>query len=216
MDSIKETTNDNKINSETTPLFSDKNSIIIILISLLLLSFLGINLLQNAGDFFQFIINGITYFLKPLLSDISFITGTVIDNSSDIVADTSKTGIDIAQGSAQSIADLFIKASGNDPNKEINKVPLTQLNIRNENKGNENKKIDEVINSPKPPSANVPKSDSTTSPIQKPITSNKAGWCLIDEYKGQRNCVNVTEDDKCMSEQVYPTQKMCLNPTLSK
>lgn len=210
MDSKQETLTDDRITSTNNSMFSDKNVVIILLVSLLILSFLGINLLQNVGDLFQTIINGIAYFLKPLFSDVSFITGTVIDNSADLVSDASKTGIDVAQGTAHSIGDLLIHASGNVPHKEVDKIPLTQV------KPHDVKKIDDVINQPKPPSMNVPKSDSTTNPIQKPISSNKTGWCLIDEYEGQRNCISVTEDDKCMSQQVYPTQKMCLNPTLTK
>lgn len=214
MDSIKETTNDNKINSPNDSMFSDKNSLIVILLGLLLLSFLGINLLKNMGDFFQFIINGIAYFLKPLFSDVSFITGTIIDSSTDIVADASKTGIDIAEGSLDSVAHLLIKASDNEPNKGVKKVPLTQVKINNER--NTEKRIDDVINKPKSQDiSNAPKSDSTTNPIQKPITSNKTGWCLIDEYEGQRSCISVIEEDKCMSQKVYPTQKMCLNPTIT-
>ena len=216
MESPKETINDNKPGASTSSsLFSDKNSIIVILVALLLLSFLGINFIKGVGDFVQYIINGITYFLRPLLSDVSFITGTVIDSSTDIVADASKTGIDIAQGTVHNIGDLFIRASDNEPNKDVNKVPLTQLPIH-KHEDRKDKKIDDVINSPKPPSTSTPKADSTTNPIQKPITSNKVGWCLIDEYEGQRNCISVGEDDKCMSQQVYPTQKMCLNPTLTK
>ena len=162
----------------------------------------------------QFIINGIAYFLKPLFSDISFITGTIIDSSTDIVADASKTGIDIAEGSLDSVAHLLIKASDNEPNKEVKKVPLTQVKINNERSNGKN--IDDVINQPKPQDKlNVPKSDSTTNPIQKPITSNKVGWCLIDEYEGQRSCISVTKEDKCMSQKVYPTQKLCLNPTIT-
>jgi hypothetical protein len=37
--------------------FSNKNTIIIVLVALLILSFLGINLLSIAGEFFQSIIN---------------------------------------------------------------------------------------------------------------------------------------------------------------
>jgi hypothetical protein len=177
MDSIKETDNDNKItSSNNSSLFSDKNSIILVLIGLLILSFLGINLLKNVGDFFQYIINGIAYFLKPLFSDISFITGTVIDSSSDIVADASKTGIDIAQGTAHSVGDLFIRASDNEPHGDAKKVPLTQLKIDNDHgkMKEQEKKIDDVINTPNSQyKVNVPKADSTTNPIQKPITSNK-------------------------------------------
>lgn len=207
MDSVKEPTNDNNKDS-LQGLFSDKNSIIIILIALLLLSFLGINFVKNLGDFFQYIINGIAYFLRPIFNDVTFITGTVIDSTTDIAADAGKTGIDIAHGTGQSIADLFIRASNNEMDKAVPRIPIARVS--------QEKTIDNVINTPKPPSLNIPKSDSTTSPIQKPIASNKTGWCLIDEYEGKRSCISVGEEDKCMSNKVYPTQKMCLNPTLSK
>jgi hypothetical protein len=216
MDSIKETTNDNNVNSSPS-LFSDKNTLIVILLCLLLLSFLGINLLKNMGDFFQFILNGIAYFLKPLFSDVSFITGTVIDTSSDIVADASKTGIDIAHGTVHSVGDLFIRASGNETDKDGKKVPLSNIRLDEDHIKQKNRNIDDVINESKSQNKlHTPSADSTTNPIQKPISSNKTGWCLIDEYEGQRNCISVTEHDKCMSQQVYPTQKMCLNPTITK
>lgn len=183
-------------------IFSNKNFLIMVLLLLLILSFLGINLLKNIGDFLQFIINSVAIFVKPLFSDVTFITGTIIDKSSDIISGASKTGIDIANGTAHSVGDLLIKASHHDEQQKI-VVP-------------EPKKIDETINKSNNKPPNQPSPDSTTSPIQKSINSNKAGWCLIDEYKGKRNCIEVSEHDKCMSGQVFPQQKMCLNPTLSK
>jgi hypothetical protein len=195
---------DTKSSPPNTSIFSDKNTIIIILLSLLLLSFLGINLIQNIGDIFQWILNSIVYFFRPLLSDITFITGTVINNSSELASDASKTGIDIADGTLQSVGDLVIKAGNDGP---IEKVPLGEVKFINRNK-----KIDVAINQPSSVKTSSPSSDSTTNPIQKPISSNKAGWCLIDEYEGQRNCVSITEHEKCMSGQIFQNQQMCLHP----
>ena len=60
-----------------------------------------------------------------------------------------------------------------------------------------------------------PMPDSTTNPIQNPITSAKAGWCLVGEYEGRRGCVAIGDQDKCLSGQVFPNQQMCLNPTMN-
>lgn len=189
-------------------IFSNKNFLIMVLLLLLIFSFLGINLLKNIGDFLQFIINSIAVLVKPIISNVLFITGVTIDKSSDILTESAKNGLDIGNGVMDSIGKLLIKSSRHD--EQISKIPIE------EPKKEEPKKIDETINKSniKPPSQ--PAADSTTSPIQKSISSNKAGWCLIDEYKGQRNCIKVSELDKCMSGQVFPEQKMCLNPTLSK
>ena len=58
-----------------------------------------------------------------------------------------------------------------------------------------------------------PSDDKSETPIQKPITSDKSSWCLIGEYEGKRGCISVKDSSKCMSGQVFPNEKMCLNPT---
>ena len=57
--------------------------------------------------------------------------------------------------------------------------------------------------------------DNSENPIQKPISSGKSGWCLVGEYANKRGCIEVSETDKCMSGQVFPNQKMCLNPNIT-
>jgi hypothetical protein len=61
-----------------------------------------------------------------------------------------------------------------------------------------------------------PSPDTTTNPIQKPITSNKTNWCLVGEYQGRRGCIEIGDNDKCMSGQIFPSQYTCLNPNFSQ
>jgi hypothetical protein len=63
---------------------------------------------------------------------------------------------------------------------------------------------------------NEPEPDTTTNPIQKPITSSKSNWCLVGEYQGRRGCIEIGENDKCMSGQIFPSQYTCLNPNFSQ
>ena len=42
----------------------------------------------------------------------------------------------------------------------------------------------------------------------------KAGWCFVGEQKGFRNCVEVGENDKCLSGDIFPTSQVCVNPSL--
>jgi hypothetical protein len=53
--------------------------------------------------------------------------------------------------------------------------------------------------------------DDTTSSVQ---LKAKAGWCLIGEEKGTRNCIEVGQNDQCMSGDIFPTHAVCVNPRL--
>ena len=42
----------------------------------------------------------------------------------------------------------------------------------------------------------------------------KAGWCYIGSEQGYRSCSQVGEADTCMSGNIFPTQDICVNPSL--
>lgn len=173
-------------------LFSNKNLLIIILSVLLVFSFLGINILQIIGDFLQRIIDIIKPFIYQVLSIFGYTTGTLLNTTADVVADTSKFGIDIAEGSVKNIGNL-LKNTGN------------MIDI------NKKKEIDSSIYK----SVSQPAPIETSHPIQTGESSSTNKWCLVGEYQQKRGCIEVTDHDKCMSGQVFPNQKMCLNPTMT-
>jgi hypothetical protein len=64
------------------------------------------------------------------------------------------------------------------------------------------------------PTKTTPVSVSPTesvSKIQNPISSNKISWCFTGEYQGKRGCVDVEDQSKCLSGQVFPSQQACLS-----
>jgi len=176
------------------------NKIIIILSVLLILSFLGINILDVISNIIKAIIAILGPLVGQLLAVFGYTSGTLINKGADVVSDTAKVGIDIAEGTVQNIGNLLISASsGNVPTN------LTQINPL-DIKLNQDKQI----STPK-----QPVEDTAENPIQKPISSSKSGWCLIGEYENRRGCIEVGEQDKCLSGQIFPNQKMCLNPTMT-
>jgi|UniRef100_A0A6C0IPT8 hypothetical protein len=181
-------------------IFSGKNLMIIILTGLLILSFLGINLLMIFGNWIQVLINIFGPLVTQILSIFGYTTGTVLDKTEDVATSVAKSGIDIAGGAIQSVADLLkdISSSNVDPSAR------SQLDQALDQK----KTADTPLFKRKEPEA-----DSSDTSIQKPITSEKLNWCLVGEYQGKRGCVEVDDANKCMSGQVFPTQQMCLNPT---
>ena len=48
----------------------------------------------------------------------------------------------------------------------------------------------------------------------RPPGPQEPGWCYVGEQKGMRSCIRVGENDYCQSGSVYPTQAVCVEPTL--
>ena len=190
--------NDNAYGSKIYELFSNKNSIIIVLLVLVILSMIGINLLQITGRIVAEIADPLAPAVRGILSAIGFTTGNIIKGSADIVANTADVGIDIAKGTTHSIGDLLINSTkpGIDYSKQVS--------------------LSEVVGIPKLQT----QTDTTPQPIQSseptvtPISTQKpkAGWCYVGDFGGVKGCVEVTEHDKCMSGQVFPSKEECLKP----
>jgi len=115
---------------------------------------------------------------------------------SDVTADAAKVGIDLADGALNDVGALL---KGSTP------PPLLHSPSHSGNVHPEKKTISSTIEEPSP--------DTSENSIQKPITSDKWNWCLVGEYQNKRGCIEITDSDKCLSGQVFPSQKMCLNPT---
>lgn len=189
-------------------MFSGKNMVIVVLTVLLVLSFLGINLLASMGNLLQTISNVFGPLFTQILSVFGYTAGTVIDKSTDVVTDVAKSGIDLAGDTIQSAAELLKAASRG----HVAADAVNQLD--NSFKYGNSSNFDNAINNSKP-GLNQPVPDASVDPIQKPITAGKVNWCLVGEYQGKRGCIEVDDDSKCMSGQVFPSQNMCLNPTRS-
>lgn len=194
LSSLPSTTN------QPMPTLNTQSYIIIVLSLLLILSFLGINILDILSNIIKFIVNKIkeSHLLGNLLGTISYATGNLLNKSADVVADTSKFAIDIAEGSIQDIGNLLIKASkqGSPSTPSTTSELSKSLKIETTNE--------------------VPTTDIPENPIQKPISSGKQNWCLIGEFDNKRKCVEMTAYDKCMSGQVYDSINKCVMSTIKE
>jgi len=59
-----------------------------------------------------------------------------------------------------------------------------------------------------------PIADDSYSNIQRSKPTHKSGWCYIGEERGFRSCIEVGDNDLCMSGNIFPSQEICINPTL--
>jgi len=187
---------------ENTPSpFSNKNTIIIVLLVLLTFSFIGINLLALSGTALSNITPPIASAIKNILAMVGFTTGTILNNSVDLAADTAELGIDIAKGTTHSIGDLLINSSvpAFDNSKQISLsevIGIPNMNVVSSNH-----------TSPQP----IQSSDPTVTPIS--TQKAKSGWCYVGDDSTGRGCVEMNEHSKCMSGQIFVTQSECLKPS---
>ena len=179
-----------------------KTILIILLIFFLVVSFFGISLWNNLGNFLQSISDIFQPVINHFLHALGYSAGTALNKVSDVTADVAKGSIDIVDGAVNNIGDLLIGDNTHKPGD------------------NTHSQIQHTTPPPPPPNTPTqppeqPSPDTSENAIQKPISSDKWNWCLVGEYQNKRGCIEITDSDKCMSGQVFPSQKMCLNPTWS-
>ena len=188
--------NDQKTDTETNPLVKSsiastpQNIIIVILSILLIFSFLGINILDILSNIIKLIIKIFSPLVTELLSILGYTSGSIINKTADVAADVGKGAIDIGEGAVQGVGYLLIKASRKVVDSEAANQLDSVLSIDDKNANN-------LVDDPE-------------DPIQKPISSSKAGWCLVGEFDNRRSCIQVNEYDKCMSGQIFPNREQCL------
>uniref|UniRef100_A0A6C0HHE8 Uncharacterized protein n=1 Tax=viral metagenome TaxID=1070528 RepID=A0A6C0HHE8_9ZZZZ len=181
------------IATDNTAGFSN-TTIIIILCCIIVLILLN----DSIGNIFRNIAAMVYGLIIRILALFGFVTGSAINVTANVAGNVARTGVDITEGTLHSVGNILTGANtqvqGQQPDLDntLNISTLGQQNIQ------------------------IPVPDTTENPIQNPISQDKNSWCLVGEYKGRRGCIEVSQQDKCLSGQVYPSQKMCLNPTLSQ
>jgi len=174
------------------------NQIVIISLLIILgLSFLGINIFIVIGNLLESLLKIVGPMIKQILSIFGYTTGTALNKGADVAADVAKTGVDIAEGSLQSVGNVLRDASRGNVNPDAVSGLDGALNVS----GTSSSTYVE------------PSPSASTNPVQRPITSGKSGWCLVGEYEGKRGCVAVGDQDRCMSGQIFPSQVACMNPS---
>ena len=218
---VRETNVAPESTSTVVSLFSNKNFWIAMLIVLLILSFLGVNLVMLLGQLFQPIVNVFWILFSQILSLFGYTTGTVLNKTVDVVSETAKAGIDIAEGTMQSVGNLLIKGSSTDvpsstqaqiasnilgasPAPPAAALPAPTLQTTTTIQQVAPSTLDAVLNRSNVMQMSEPKPDASTSNIQTTST-----WCFVGEMNGKRTCADVSSSNLCLSGQMYKTQSDC-------
>lgn len=160
---------------------------------IMVLAFLGFNIFTTLGD----VTDSTNKFLAPILSAIGIGVGETVKQTTNIAAKGVKFGADVTANTVDNTVSIMEKSIGSNDVK-FNRIDKNDAPVENV----ANKKI-----------YPLPEPDDATSSTQRNQKS-KAGYCYIGEDRGFRSCIKVGEGDKCMSGDIFPSEEICLNPSL--
>jgi hypothetical protein len=128
----------------------------------------------------------------------------------DLAAGTVTSAVDVTQQTAGAITGATAASSVTGSQKTNLNAPVTSQDTTPNNPLNDALKNANPQNQQPGPFA----ADDATSTIQSNKSSSKSGWCYIGQEQGYRSCLQVGENDTCMSGDIFPSQEICVNPNL--
>lgn len=178
--------------------FLTYNSLIKYGLIIFILALLGFNLFTYLGK----ITDTTAKIIKPLTEFIGATTGNIVKQAAIVSGEGTKGLVDVASETVVSGVDVLQQNVNSNPAN----TGLVRNNIDNKMEN------DEIYY--KNTNNFIPIPDEAGSNMQ--MSKNKAGHCYIGEDRGFRSCIEVSENDTCMSGQIFPTRAICINPSLRK
>ena len=136
-------------------------------------------------------------------------TGTAVGLSSDTNANTNSNKNTNSNTNTNYTKNTNTNVQGTQASSSLpvqNRIQQTGGNIEQWQEGSLEKALENASQN-----ANQVEPDNSRSSIQ---TTGKAGWCFIGKDQGFRTCSEIGVNDGCMSGDVFPSQEICMNPSL--
>jgi len=193
------------------------------IIIILVLAFLGFNIFVYLAKGTQDITNFFAPIIEKIVGAFAMVTGQVVDttatgakavvNTTADVIDSGLTGVqNITQDATEFVTQNTTqgkKAGSTVGGAQVsNAIPTADVMQNNTlNKALNSSNVKQNIGQSQDYLA-----DDANSSIQKSQT--KGGFCYIGDDRGNRSCMQVGADDVCMSGDIFPTNEICINPSL--
>jgi hypothetical protein len=173
---------------------------------LLILSFLGINLFSYLDSGLK----AIVALLRPLLAVFGYTFGETAKETVKIAKKGTQGVIGVTADTLTGGINILEKGLTGKKGKGINRNGINRNGI-NGNGINGNGINGNGIKKHK---SSFPIPDDAGSRTQANKAKSNTGYCYIGEDRGFRNCIQVNDTDTCMSGEIFPSQEICINPTL--
>ena len=130
----------------------------------------------------------------------------------DVAAKGTKSAVDIAAGAASSGIGVLQQTIGQRNDSQRNDQSQSQSQDPNQDPS----QSQDPNQDPSQKALNQALSHAKKESPQATSSTIKSGYCYIGEDRGFRSCIQVGEEDTCMSGDIFPTQAICINPRLRK
>jgi hypothetical protein len=176
------------------------------LLIILILAFLGFNI-------FVYLAKGtetINSVFSPIINMFSGIFGDTVSQVVNVTAEGTKKIVNSTAGAIDTGLSEVQQIVPNKASSSVSSVPVTKnqpdlMSNNSLNKALNTSQSSQQIN-------NEYQADEASSSIQS--GPPKSGWCYIGEDRGFRTCAEVGPNDKCISGDIFPSQDLCVNPSL--
>jgi hypothetical protein len=184
---------------------------------ILLLAFLGFNIFNYLAKGTQETNDVLSPFWAYIMSFFNY--GPSITQPDDNVVDgddqagNGKDDTEKDDNSQQDGGKKPISAENAKPNPaSVSKMNPDSAQNQNAPDNAQNTALNRALNISK--QQELSKQDYVANDSYDSTQQGKAGWCYIGSEKGYRSCSQVGEADTCMSGNIFPTQDVCVNPSL--
>ena len=184
-----------------------------------ILLFLGVNLFSYLGDFLQIVKEALAPLLKNILESLGYVVTETTKDVAQLSAEGAKLGIDVAAGTVESGINVIQGQLDIEQGSSSSSSSSGNTNRQGQGQAQgKSKAIDSISNSLSSALADAeynsePMPDDSMSSTQRSGPS-KSGYCYIGEDRGFRSCIQVKDSDMCMSGDIFPSQDICVNPSL--
>lgn len=169
----------------------------------IILAYLGFNLFSYFGSLLKVIMD----IIRPLISLLGYTTAETAKEVIKVAKVGSKDVIDVAAGVTTGGINVLEKGlTGSGSSKKNTNGAGAQTSAATQTSAGQAPT--------KPPKAAFPIPDDAGSRTQSSKAKSKSGYCYIGEDRGFRSCIQVNDTDTCMSGDIFPTQEICINPSL--
>jgi len=186
---------------------------------IIVLAFLGVNIFSYLAQGTQ----DVTNIFQPLIQKIGGLFGNVTGQIVNVSAEGAKEVVNDTSGVITSgLTGIQQVSQGQSPIPSASMAPTTNPSVPVQTTMPQpsiyqTNALNTALNtstsqSPQNEEQNY-QADEASSTIQS-ASSGKAGWCYIGEDRGIRSCAQVGVNETCMSGDIFPSQDICINPSL--
>jgi hypothetical protein len=174
---------------------------------ILILAFLGFNIFAYLAKGTQTVAD----IFAPLTASIFGTTASVAGQAVDVSAEGAKAVVGGTAGAIQGGLTAVQNITPNDSiaSSSVKGQPVNQQQVDVMQQSTLNKALNTAQ------SQQSGQQDYQANEASSSVHSaGKAGWCYIGDDRGFRSCAQVGVNDVCMSGDIFPSQEICMNPSL--